>query len=154
MLWSEVMAFMGIYRWHVESLNNIYYICHSAAIIASVLAQMMEQISGHILKERWDLLQGHAGYRVPYWQITECIISFVCQLLQRVISIDWKAIKYEDCDWNAMKYWCWSLSVCCLADFSHQAVQIWSTVNKKKKNTTEQIFIIIEAVCNSKPASW
>lgn len=62
MLWNEVMAFMGIYRWHVESLNNIYCVRHSAAIVADVLAQMIKQTSGHISKEKGNLSQGRGGY--------------------------------------------------------------------------------------------
>lgn len=62
MLWNEVMAFMGIYRWHVESLNNIYCVRHSTALAASVLAQMIKQTSGYISEEKWNLSQGHRGH--------------------------------------------------------------------------------------------
>lgn len=55
---------------------------------------------------------------VLYKQTTECITTFCWnnrpELLHHVISTDWQAIKYEVCDWNAVKYWCWP--VCCRAD--------------------------------------
>lgn len=113
MLWSEVMAFMGIYRWHVESLNIIYCVCHSAAFCSQ--CPCTDDIT-----DIWSYRRKGVIYckvvgvtDAPYWQITECITS--SELLHRVINADWQPIKYEVCDWDAMKYWCWSLSVCCRA---------------------------------------
>lgn len=138
-LWSEVMAFMGIYRWHVESLNNIYCVCHSAAIVANVLAAM---ISG---TDIWSYIEGKVWFIARSQRLRRASLANNnmyhhvplqehAWLLHRAIIIDWHAIKYEVWDWHAVKSGCWPMSftrqICCLRRLTDSWQRIHPTSEK------------------------